>query len=388
MTDENNEVNIPEPKRVSLILNGHNYDIQLVLSAEDFVELRTVDLSNPEMCLLFVGKLICRHVVNAEEDLLPESVNCKAINLYVDTFLLTDKQLEEIYHQNEADIPNYVKFLISLKKRYETKFVQPTNALLPAISNITQALLRFSEYIEPLIETVHSAIENITRVLPSIQEFFDNISNLVKSFSIPSITEEERQKMLEKCIWWGQIGWSNTEFLPQELIDFEPQDIDEANRIANSLLDKGSVELLFQQIASISGVKQSDLLELTQCFYNRRYKSCVLIAFSMIDSKIIRFQGRNSVNRKHGNEGIKKLEKRLKENHSSSFRFVLNQTNLLTCLHKMYEPSPNFSVQPKIVNRDFISHGMFHRKVTRRDAIQVILAMYNLYYLTDLYKMS
>ena len=42
-----------------------------------------------------------------------------------------------------------------------------------------------------------------------------------------------------------------------------------------------------------------------------------------------------------------------------------------------------FSIQPQVINRHFSVHGMLHRRILKRDAIQTILAVYNLYYLIE-----
>ena len=67
-----------------------------------------------------------------------------------------------------------------------------------------------------------------------------------------------------------------------------------------------------------------------------------------------------------------------------TFMLSLSVTNMLQCLKKMFESSANFVKQPVIINRHFVAHGMLHRRIIQRDAIQALLLAYNLYYFTDL----
>ncbi len=97
-----------------------------------------------------------------------------------------------------------------------------------------------------------------------------------------------------------------------------------------------------------------------------------------IDSVLIRSQ-KKSDNRKPGNSGIRKFEKKLKAQDLYKGIFAaLEIENLLSCLNSLFEDSANFMNQPRTVNRHFIDHGMLIRNVTQKDAVKVILLAYNL----------
>ena len=52
--------------------------------------------------------------------------------------------------------------------------------------------------------------------------------------------------------------------------------------------------------------------------------------------------------------------------------------NLISCLYIFYESHQGFQNEPQnVINRNFIMHGMGHRKVLRRDCIQLFLLYYN-----------
>lgn len=87
-----------------------------------------------------------------------------------------------------------------------------------------------------------------------------------------------------------------------------------------------------------------------------------------------------------GMKGIKALRNKVENetNVKNTFFFLLHMENLNYSLSAFFENGNNFVKQPEVINRNFINHGMMHRKVYKRDAIQVILATYNLYQLLEI----
>lgn len=132
----------------------------------------------------------------------------------------------------------------------------------------------------------------------------------------------------------------------------------------------------------MKAVKKSDSRELKSCFEARSYKACCMIAFAMLEAKLARL----SKNRATGMKGIKALRNKVENetNVKNTFFFLLHMENLNYSLSAFFENGNNFVKQPEVINRNFINHGMMHRKVYKRDAIQVILAIYNLYQLLEI----
>jgi len=51
---------------------------------------------------------------------------------------------------------------------------------------------------------------------------------------------------------------------------------------------------------------------------------------------------------------------------------------MFACFEKFFENGNDFRKEPKLINRNFIAHGMNRRDVRKRDCIQLFLALYNL----------
>ncbi len=65
------------------------------------------------------------------------------------------------------------------------------------------------------------------------------------------------------------------------------------------------------------------------------------------------------------------------------FYYILCFYGLIECLNKFFEDGHDFREEPKVINRNFIDHGMNQRRVRRKDCIQLFLALHNLVELLD-----
>ena len=142
---------------------------------------------------------------------------------------------------------------------------------------------------------------------------------------------------------------------------------------------KADIESLFENLLEMKVVKKSDLEEAIYDYKQGKYKSCALIMFSLIDAKLIRFQNADK-QRKVGKGAVDFLAKKMKSDSDIEqiFHMLLCYENLIACLAKMFEHGNDFRKQPKVINRNFIDHGMMTRKVLKRDCIQLFLLYYNL----------
>lgn len=61
----------------------------------------------------------------------------------------------------------------------------------------------------------------------------------------------------------------------------------------------------------------------------------------------------------------------------------LQQVNTIKCFEVLYKDYPGFTNEPKIINRNFVVHGMTKRKITKQDCLKVFLLYYNLLVLCE-----
>ena len=66
---------------------------------------------------------------------------------------------------------------------------------------------------------------------------------------------------------------------------------------------------------------------------------------------------------------------------------LLEHLNIIAALKTMFKGGDDFKEQPEIINRNFVDHGMLHRRVTKKECKMLFLLLYNftqhLNYLSD-----
>ena len=116
-------------------------------------------------------------------------------------------------------------------------------------------------------------------------------------------------------------------------------------------------------------------------FCDKRYKSCALILLALIDANLIRKQPRTDKpkNRPVGLGAIKGIKGKIVcDDVWQGFYVSLDCANVLEALQIIFAKGNDFVEQPKVINRNFLDHGMLYRKVRRMDCIKLFLLYYNM----------
>ena len=167
---------------------------------------------------------------------------------------------------------------------------------------------------------------------------------------------------------------------PFDLFDGTPCDRKEANRIAMQYCKAQNIEYVFSELGQMKHVRKSDLEEAKFCFDHKKYKSCTLMLFSMIDARLIRLSTKHENERQppSGNRAAQRLISHIKQEYdSANYLFmVLRLTGLQSCYDCIFSSGRDFKTQVPNINRNFIDHGMRWKKVTRTECIQVLLLYY------------
>ena len=372
-----NNIDLPEPKSFYLNINGCKYEVKLLFGAIDFIDLEKIEIDDLDTCRNYLKTVILRHV-SCSEQLDASLITDECCLEYINAFLEADSFVNSFYLQIEDDLHPIKRFLCAQEEAYKDMF-----------SSDASSFERLSTMAETIIDNLKPAIENViecSRVLyESILPSIYNISNIfveaIKQLSIPELSEDEKEELVEQYSLWGDFGWTSTSFLNKELLDELPIDLKDANKKAKTILNKEGVDELFLQMHKLSTIRKSDLEELENCYRNKCYKACAMISFSMIDSKLFRIQGKSKD--RTANKGIGELKPKTDTESIQSFYNYLSAINLIRSLKAMYKFANNFEKQFDVINRNFVDHGMLHKNVGQGDAIKTILATYNLYCLLE-----
>lgn len=216
---------------------------------------------------------------------------------------------------------------------------------------------------------------------------FSAALDFIRQLKHPIISDARKQKAVALYQKWGSYGWTpDPDGVLYPLFKTEPLNrLDADARARKHFRDMSPV---FDAIRNRQRVKKHDLEEAIVNFDGKRYKSCAMMLFSLIDAQLIRLQksGSNARRRREvGASAVREARKRSGvDEHDEWLIAKLEYVNLFSCLDVMFENGRDFRHQPEVINRNYLAHGMMRREVTRTSCIQLFLLYYNMLEMLDL----
>ena len=263
--------------------------------------------------------------------------------------------------------------------------IAPALKMSEALKNITSAWQ--TTWQSTWFDNLKGITESYKSMIPDYSKMFSGISSalqeLVNNIHIPTITEENKKRLIQSYTAWGKLGWTLPPNAELNAFNTEPKDAKDAYQRLRGCFTASAMDDLFTEIRQLKHIKKSDFDEAVDCFKTGNYKACSLILFSLIDSRLIRSQINEERNRSgmrpSGKQAAINLFGRIESKYiTESMLFtVLDQVNILAALETVFEAGKDFKVQPTVINRNFVDHGMLYRNVTRKDCIMLFLLLYN-----------
>ena len=246
----------------------------------------------------------------------------------------------------------------------------------------------FSEHIKPYLSSFATYMTAYDKYINSV---VSSLHKLLKTIQIPGISEEEKQQRIDSYETWGKLGWTMPPDINIGIFNEKPISENAAYNKLREYINDSYMEKYFKELHNMKHIRKADLNEAIDCFHNKHYKACAMIIYSMIDSRLIRAQRKEekypSKRRPSGKVAAEKLFGRFKAKDLDKgiLFFKLNQLNILSALQVFFENANDFKEQPQVINRNFLDHGMLHRKVLRKDCAKLFLLLYNFTSLLDSY---
>lgn len=259
---------------------------------------------------------------------------------------------------------NYEKYIIDLQKKFDSLIPQD-------FKNLQKDLNRYS--------TIIDSISNIGKFFSN--SYFDDLSNRITEFTKPfkdifNSLPDALQKYYN-FKEWANYGWGIIDYVSKENSYFKTvENAVEADSIMeNELSDKIIADI-------IQDIKKTDLAsaafeEAIECFYNAKYRASILILFSIIDAYSIQLQEISEKKRKLSNSLSKELLQKVEFNDFTLLAY-LRVYMPLQAISVLFASGNDFTDEPDLPNRNFISHGMNKRQVKQIDCIKVLSIISNL----------
>ena len=284
----------------------------------------------------------------------------------------------------EIDFPSF-NFDSELSQLHEKTAWIGMQTIPPVSEEVLESIRINQEWIQklaPIAEEVMSAQKELNAIMeqlqPALAEYqcaFNEIAQLLAEVSIPSVSEEEKEKLLKSHRQWGEYGWT---LHPNAILKFfyqKPIDRADAYNRMQVFLSEDNTNCVFRSLQR--DLPQSkDLESAIFCFQNKEYKACSLLIFSMLDSMLIGKQPETKW-RHTGKGGVDYFKEQTKPSDEQLLLFVLQWANVIACLETVFASGNNFTNEPETINRNFVSHGMSKRSISKTDCQQLFMLLHN-----------
>ena len=328
---------------------------------------------------------ILNNHIDTKEKIELLKISKSDIENFIDNYVISNESLNAFYINTylENKYDRFVEAFQLYTDDINLKMKEPLKLLSELIAEFTRNI---QSIYKPTVDIMIKLGQTITDYSSVFAKLSNAIADLANNIKIPSLSDEQKKELQDSYKAWGKHGWTVPPYASLSIFDKKPQSLQEANKYMMQYINTASMKELFIELGRLDNLRKDDLQEAILNFENRRYKSCSMILFALIDGKIIRYQDKE-INRKVGFYGAKKICNKIESEFSSKNAFfsLLNLINITSALEVTFENAKNFKDQPTVVNRNFILHGMLYGRVRRRDAAQLFLLLYNLIELFDFY---
>lgn len=269
-------------------------------------------------------------------------------------------------------------------KRFQTH----VNELNPIKRNdvLMSLINQYQHQMDELCETLYGSIPPKLQVIydeigKALQTVDSQLQSVLADVELPSMDRkwlDERQKSYRR---WGEYGWTMIDWAEIHFFYDCPASQKEANKKALSVCDNARMKCFLEELKAEKKIRKADLMEAIDDFNNKRYKSCACILFALIDGALIRSMKKpEKGNRPSGKVAAENINKKIDSTFQIKgmvFHF-LTWLGVLSAINAFFAKGDDFKLQPIVLGRNWLDHGMLHREVKKMDCIQLFLLLSNL----------
>lgn len=233
------------------------------------------------------------------------------------------------------------------------------------------------------IENIALALSKIGIYIASLHQLYDydsivsSISKALDELSSVLINAGCNGDYIKAYKTWAKFGWSFNASVSIKFFLTAPDSLQEADCLMQKYCNSEEVTKMLDELIS-AGINQKDLEEAYFDYINKKYKSSVMLLFSLIDGLLISRKFFNESGRLKTGAGVVGELKKNAEIHKESTHFhYLKFILIIHCLITLFQNSENFEKEPLIINRNFLIHGMRRNEVSEIDCLKIWSALYS-----------
>lgn len=392
-------------KTIKIIINGKEYAASAFFDRKDTELLSTVDFKAESISYKEIALAVLRNHINdfPTEKICKEAISDSDLNRYIEAYIASSEKLQSIYDDIECDdIPR--KFILCLNER-EKQLAENIKLVLESFAKALKAssapvekvlndpkfqseIDAFSHFYKAVIETklnemartISASMQIMTPYLQEIQDMYQGFVSAAKYYSISSLSEEQKSALEYSFSKWGEYGWTLPPTAEIELFYDAPKSEADANIKLRPYIGVDGMKYVFENSRQMKHIRNSDLEEAIANYEDKRYKSCTMMLFALIDGRILQLQERNAKKRRStGYGGAARVMNKIGQEELEKRQYIKNlfNINILKSINAVFMNGNDFIEQPNIINRNFVDHGMLDRNVTQEDCQKLFLLLFN-----------
>ncbi|MBQ6959386.1 MAG: hypothetical protein IJP78_00250 [Clostridia bacterium] len=368
--------------KIIIIGDCEYFVTRLDLSMDSFADLQ----NGSQMEETEQKDILAKYIFNAidEKNTQKPSIEFVAVHIdeiiekNIDAILQDNDYLKAFYNQISESEAVRKRFLQSIDLYWENcieEIKEPLSAFVSACSSA----FYFSQDKMDSIKNSLTSIFNVASELYS--EYEIKLSETLKKFE-ELIHHYDPNAHDDDFIAWANWGWSVIGSAPVSFHLSVPKTKERADSLAMEFFRTNEqINAMFDETKKYDNCKLTDYQEAIDNFKTENYKSCALMLFSLIDGLLINIMVTDK--RGPGMKSIDNFDKLLQEKDEIVKGFASRHwyISAIACLKEVYKRLNHFTVEPSIINRHEIVHGMGKWQVTNKDCIQLFLLYCNILYL-------
>lgn len=234
---------------------------------------------------------------------------------------------------------------------------------------MSAATRKLSETISTFAGVSQSVSQSIADASRSLNEILR--PNLEVIASIVNTFDSGRfwKKYQEAAATWGGCGWVVIDDMPNDILLSIPSDYAEANRIARKYAF-ATLDFLKNKILETSR-KKSDAIEMFALFDEGHYKSCAMMACSLIDGELFNWKIPRAQSR-----AVRSSPRDLTVSDESAMWAAASLSSIVPAYDHFFRWGDHFNrdVEGEL-NRNFLMHGMMYKKVSQVACLKLFLLL-------------
>ena len=318
----------PQPK-LYIKVGKTEYGATAFLSVRDMEYIADVDFNQSGIdCKEITLSILVSHLIDyPEQTINKELIFDSEIVRFIEAYIDSSDELKSIYIENRTE-DIFEQYVNSLRIRTEDLTKQMVENLRPALQDLANAIKLSLPPIPKLVitpqlqeslnavsgiskfytDTIQTSMvsmakvisDSINRMLPDYSQTMNSLAQTMGKFAevfrSPLLSNERKKELQEAFTQWGKFGWTLPPNADLELFYVSPSDEKEAFEIVQPYIDKGGMQFVFDILLEMKHIRKSDMKEAIADYKDKRYKSCIMILFSLIDARIIRLQEKKKEN--------------------------------------------------------------------------------------------